>query len=74
MHAMLCQESAMQFLPRWLTASRQPMLVRRSRRYEEPVLEEDEKPLGCGWFDSSHELMRGIVVRELELPLRILAQ
>ncbi|MDP1900128.1 MAG: hypothetical protein Q8K96_06710 [Rubrivivax sp.] len=36
-----------------------------------------DRPLGCGWFDSSHELQRGLVVREYatadtlagELPL-----
>jgi hypothetical protein len=36
-----------------------------------------ERPLGCGWFDSSHELQTGLVVREhaandpvlAELPL-----
>jgi hypothetical protein len=24
----------------------------------------DEQVLGCGWFDSSHELRQGLVVRE----------
>ncbi len=23
-----------------------------------------EEPIGCGWFDSSHELQRGLLVRE----------
>ena len=38
---------------------------------------ETDRPLGCGWFDSSHELQRGLLVREhagvdalgTELPL-----
>jgi hypothetical protein len=38
---------------------------------------EDERALGCGWFDSSHALQTGLVVREhagadtlgAELPL-----
>lgn len=25
-------------------------------------------PRGCGWFDSSHELQRGLCVRELATP------
>jgi hypothetical protein len=37
----------------------------------------DELPAGCGWFDSSHELQRGLLVHEhasadtlaAELPL-----
>jgi hypothetical protein len=28
--------------------------------------EDDVPPRGCAWFDSSHELMRGLVVREIE--------
>ena len=27
--------------------------------------EDDAPPKGCGWFDSSHELMRGLVMQEL---------
>ncbi len=29
---------------------------------------DDEPPRGCGWFDSSHELTRGLCVRELAEP------
>jgi hypothetical protein len=25
---------------------------------------DDDRPRGCGWFDSSHELMRGVTVWE----------
>jgi hypothetical protein len=34
---------------------------------DEPAAPEDidaERPLGCGWFDSSHELQCGLVVTE----------
>jgi hypothetical protein len=27
---------------------------------------DDERPLGCGWFDSSHELERGLLVNEAD--------
>jgi hypothetical protein len=44
---------------------------------EEGLAEADERPLGCGWFDSSHELQTGLLVQEhssaealaAELPL-----
>jgi hypothetical protein len=29
---------------------------------------DDAPPRGCGWFDSSHELQRGLVV--VEIPVR----
>lgn len=32
-----------------------------------PLIEDEAPPKGCGWFDSSHELMRGLVVVEFEL-------
>jgi hypothetical protein len=28
----------------------------------------DEPPSGCGWFDSSHELRRGLLVQEHASP------
>ena len=28
----------------------------------------DERALGCGWFDSSHELRRGLLVHEHATP------
>ena len=40
--------------------------VRRSARItwpEDGPAADDERPLGCGWFDSSHELERGLQVR-----------
>lgn len=30
------------------------------------LAEEEERPLGCGWFDSSHELAHGALVTELD--------
>lgn len=47
--------------------------VRRSARItrpqtwlDQPPAAEDERPLGCGWFDSSHELERGLQVQEAD--------
>ena len=34
---------------------------------EETPAADDERPLGCGWFDSSHELERGLQVRESDV-------
>lgn len=31
---------------------------------EAGAVDEDERPRGCGWFDSSHELQRGLSVCE----------
>ena len=44
--------------------------VRRSARItwpEEGPAADEERPLGCGWFDSSHELERGLQVREADV-------
>jgi hypothetical protein len=62
-------------LSRWLQASRRSAAPQRPRvpRHEEPLLTEDEKPLGCGWFDSSHELTHGLHIVEITLPARWLA-
>lgn len=30
--------------------------------------EDDDRPRGCGWFDSSHELQHGLSVREHASP------
>jgi len=32
------------------------------------VEEADERVYGCGWFDSSHDLLRGLRVREHATP------
>lgn len=41
--------------------------ARRRRVRPEPQPQaDDERPLGCGWFDSSHELERGLQVREAD--------
>ena len=61
-------EYPMPQLPRWLLPFRQLPPPTRRRHHDEPVLEEDQKPLGCGWFDSSHELQRGLHV--VEIPMR----
>lgn len=38
----------------------------RPRHASETALPEpdDDRPRGCGWFDSSHELLSGVVVWE----------
>ncbi len=59
---------------RWLTAVWAPkrrVLVRRhhagTASSATAPSEDDAPPKGCGWFDSSHELMRGLVVQEMHL-------
>ena len=32
----------------------------------DPPLQDEDRQLGCGWFDSSHELERGLQVREAD--------
>ena len=39
-----------------------------------PAPAADERPLGCGWFDSSHDLERGLLVREHASPDALAAQ
>jgi hypothetical protein len=34
----------------------------------ELVAAEEERVYGCGWFDSSHDLLRGLRVREHATP------
>lgn len=34
---------------------------------DEPLAADAERPLGCGWFDSSHELERGLQVHEADV-------
>lgn len=61
----------MRWLRRWIRPH--PMLAKRPQRpffAEAPQAPEpDVPPRGCAWFDSSHELMRGLVVREIEVAL-----
>ena len=47
------------------TPARKPMRVRRSDDTEAPA-PGDDRPRGCGWFDSSHELARGLRITEHE--------
>jgi hypothetical protein len=55
------------------------VLMRRPLRHTRPVplrddigaLQEDDdndRPLGCGWFDSSHDLQHGLQVQEADGP------
>ena len=45
-----------------------PRLLRGSRKPDwlDPPPQDEDRPLGCGWFDSSHELERGLQVREAD--------
>jgi hypothetical protein len=65
------QEPTMHLIPLWFKRSRKAPLHQHRCRHNAPIevpeLEEDEKPLGCGWFDSSHELQRGLVIIETEV-------
>ncbi len=51
---------------------RQPRAPRSPRPDEAvlPALEDDDedRPRGCGWFDSSHDLQHGLSVREHASP------
>ena len=68
------QEQNMRQFGRWLAALREPAQGRRVHRHCVATdlsttlpCEDDVPPKGCGWFDSSHELMRGLVMQELHL-------
>lgn len=37
-------------------------------RLDQPAQAPDEGPAGCGWFDSSHDLNRGLLVTEFASP------
>jgi hypothetical protein len=64
------QEPPMQLISLWFKRPRHSAaarhLARPAKPPELPVLEEDELPLGCGWFDSSHELRAGLVIVEAD--------
>lgn len=46
----------------------QPTLRRGMRKPDLLALppQDQDRPLGCGWFDSSHELERGLQVQEAD--------
>lgn len=51
-----------------------PLRHRTARAAVPPPRAEDaetERPASCGWFDSSHELQRGLCVRELAEPAQL---
>jgi hypothetical protein len=60
------------FTPRWnhllqLLPWRKGALRRVAPLHDlDSTLEEDERPLGCGWFDSSHDLQHGLQVNEAD--------
>ena len=61
-------------MPHWLSrkpwrSSAAPPPARRPVPGAEPPPEPpDERVLGCGWFDSSHDLQHGLSVREHATP------
>lgn len=65
-------EASIQEAPMWKLLLRHLRRPARARAFvPAPVLtdgavEVDDRPLGCGWFDSSHELAQGAAVTELD--------
>ncbi len=52
----------LQFLP-W----RKSVVARTALQHHDGTLPDDEdRPLGCGWFDSSHDLQQGLQVGEAD--------
>jgi hypothetical protein len=47
-----------------LRAAKTAPLPPRHRSVPADAPADDERPLGCGWFDSSHELQAGLLVTE----------
>ena len=48
------------------SSMRPPLPTLLPTSLDEPPATDDERPLGCGWFDSSHELERGLQVHEAD--------
>ena len=57
----------MKLLSRWKQARQAHCKTRQARRHA-PLLPDDDQVVGCGWFDSSLELQRGLQVWEAPLP------
>jgi hypothetical protein len=67
------------FTPHWnhllqLLPWRKARVRRAAAHHEDSSLpcDEEDRPLGCGWFDSSHDLQQGLQVGEADS--RALAQ
>jgi hypothetical protein len=62
-------EAFMRWFTAWSWRRQQPTRRPPPKHFFEPEkqAEDDVPPRGCAWFDSSHELMRGLVV--LEVPV-----
>lgn len=50
----------------WRSSAALPPARRPVPGAEPPPEPPDERVLGCGWFDSSHELQRGLQVKEAD--------
>ena len=48
----------------WRGSARRPGASRRAEAPADPFEATDERPKGCGWFDSSYELGHGLLVCE----------
>ena len=48
------------------SSMRPPLPTLLPTSLEQPPATDDERPSGCGWFDSSHELERGLQVHEAD--------
>jgi hypothetical protein len=61
-------EACMSWYQSWSIRHRRRVgrpVQRRDLRDCRPIDAEDVPPIGCAWFDSSHDLLRGLVVLEL---------
>ncbi len=54
----------MRWFSGWSRRGQAPIRRPRPKYFFEPAkeVEDDVPPRGCAWFDSSHELMRGLLV------------
>lgn len=50
----------------WCKPCPTPRLGTRKPAWVGPPSADEDRPLGCGWFDSSHELERGLQVQEAD--------
>ena len=56
----------MKLLNDWMQPRKVYRKTRQARR-QAPLLPDDDHVVGCGWFDSSLELQRGLQVMEAPL-------
>jgi hypothetical protein len=64
-------EEAPMFSPHWhhvlhLLPWRKPVRCRANPPHDDAMPPQEDRPLGCGWFDSSHDLQQGLQVGEAD--------